>query len=124
VTDIKTGLMWASKDSEKKLIRYFSVAQSYCNDLGVGLYTDWRVASIDELSTLFDKSKKNENYNHLTRLINIDGDCVWASGVAEKQKFAQYSFKNGNKSQRYQKYCRVLPVREVKSEKSNFDRQK
>jgi len=120
VNDIKTGLMWASEDSEKKLIRYFSVAQSYCNDFGVGLYTDWRVASIDELSTLFDKSKKNENYNHLTRLIHHDGSCVWSSDYDKERKVhAIYSFKAGKKSwvsrdQLIDKDCRVLPVRELK----------
>ena len=121
VKDTETGLMWISDDIRSCP---WSSGAEYCENYGVGFYNDWRMPTIDELSTLFDKSKINLHSNHITRLINIDGDCVWASGVAEKQKFAQYSFKSGNKGQRYQKYCRVLPVREVKSEKSNFDGQK
>jgi hypothetical protein len=100
--------------------KWSSDAAEYCEHYGVGFYNDWRMPTIDELSTLFDKSKINLHSNHLTRLINIDGDFVWSSGVdTEKKVHAIYSFKNGNKSwvsrdQVRHKKCRVLPVRELK----------
>ena len=56
--------------------------------------------TINELSTLFDKSKINLHSNHLTRLINIDGDCAWSFEVdTQIKELAIYSFKNGNKSE-------------------------
>ena len=129
VTDTETGLMWASSDSRSYRTNLY--AKLYCEHYGVGFYNNWRIPTIDELLTLFDKSKTNIYLNHLTRLININGDCVWSSDYDKENKiYALYSFKTGIKSwdnvtgsQGYIE-CRALPVREIKSEKSNIDRQK
>lgn len=50
--DSSTGLMWAAKDNGKNV--NWHQATSYCRKLRVGGYTDWRLATIDELEELID----------------------------------------------------------------------
>jgi len=49
-TDPSTGLTWAAKDSEKRMS--WHKAAKYCRKLRDAGYSDWRLASIDELESL------------------------------------------------------------------------
>ena len=51
--DPSTGLMWAGRDNLGKLIRY-SEATSYCRNLRLARYSDWRLATIEELQGIYD----------------------------------------------------------------------
>src|SRR5690242_17745520 len=46
-TDPSTGLMWAGKDNGKDVNWHKAI--NYCRDLRLGGYSDWRLATIDEL---------------------------------------------------------------------------
>ena len=46
--------MWATKDNGKAVTWHRAV--SYCRSLALGGYRDWRLASLDELESLVDKS--------------------------------------------------------------------
>jgi hypothetical protein len=52
--DPSTGLMWAGKDNGRDV--RWSNALKYCRDLRLAGYSDWRLATIDELQGIFDKS--------------------------------------------------------------------
>jgi hypothetical protein len=49
-TNPSTGLMWAARDSEKRMSWHKAV--KYCRALRDVGYSDWRLASIDELESL------------------------------------------------------------------------
>jgi len=52
--DPSTGLMWAGHDSGVPMT--WHKADSYCKKLGLAGYSDWRLATLDELASLVDKS--------------------------------------------------------------------
>jgi hypothetical protein len=51
--DPSTRLMWAGRDNLGKLIRY-SEATGYCQNLRVARYSDWRLATMEELQGIYD----------------------------------------------------------------------
>jgi len=51
-TDPSTGLMWAGKDNGKNA--NWRKATNYCRDLRLAGYSDWRLATIDELERIYD----------------------------------------------------------------------
>lgn len=56
VTDQMTGLMWQSMEIRPKK---WQQALAYCRQLDLGGYTDWRLPTIKELSTLVNESRIN-----------------------------------------------------------------
>jgi len=52
--DPSSGLMWAARDNGKAVT--WHKAASYCRNLRLAGYSDWRLASLDELASLVDKS--------------------------------------------------------------------
>jgi hypothetical protein len=52
--DSSTGLMWAGKDNGKDVT--WGKAVKYCRDLRLAGYSDWRLATLDELASLVEKS--------------------------------------------------------------------
>ena len=52
--DPSNGLMWAGKDNGKAVTWHKAV--SYCRNLHLAGYSDWRLPTLDELATLVDKS--------------------------------------------------------------------
>jgi hypothetical protein len=46
--------MWAAKDNGKEVTWHSAV--SYCRNLRLAGYSDWRLATLDELASLVDKS--------------------------------------------------------------------
>jgi hypothetical protein len=52
--DPLTGLMWAGRDNFHKFIIY-SEGTRYCHDLRLAHYSDWRLATIDELQGIYDQ---------------------------------------------------------------------
>lgn len=52
--DPSTGLMWAGKDNGKDV--NWHKAAKYCRDLQLAGYSDWRLATIDELRKIYDRN--------------------------------------------------------------------
>jgi hypothetical protein len=50
-----TGLMWAGKDDGEKELNWHK-AMKYCSVLRLAGYTDWRLATIEELEGIYDKN--------------------------------------------------------------------
>jgi hypothetical protein len=53
-TDPSTGLMWAGKDNGRDVS--WKGAVKYCRHLRLGAYSDWRLATLAELETIFDRN--------------------------------------------------------------------
>ena len=53
-TDPSTRLMWAGKDNGKDV--NWLTATKYCHDLRLAGYSDWRLATIDELEGIYDST--------------------------------------------------------------------
>ena len=76
VLDKVTGLVWASSDSGYE--RKYRDAQEYCRNFNGNGFSDWRMPTIDELSTIYDKNLKNVNGYHTSNQIKIQRSSIWA----------------------------------------------
>ena len=61
LTDRTTGLMWVQKDSFADLGRCltWTDARDYIQNLRTGGHTDWRMPTIQELTTIYDPTQEN-----------------------------------------------------------------
>jgi hypothetical protein len=113
IIDKKTGLMWAEKDNEIPI--NWMEAQSYCKNYRRGGFTDWRMPTLDELSSLYDPNKNNKNGYHISHLIETTAASCWASDT-QGDKAARFNFTYGTVywlRKPYSGPTRVLPVREL-----------
>ncbi len=78
ITDTKTGLMWTKKDSYADLVKCldWNKSRSYVSSLTTGGYNDWRMPTVEELKSIYEKSKNNKTYSGDT----IHSDPIFASG--------------------------------------------
>lgn len=80
ITDTNTGLMWTKKDSYADLGECldWDNSKSYVSRLTTGEHADWRMPTVQELKTIFDKSRLNKDFSGDT----IHSDPIFASGGA------------------------------------------
>ena len=52
--DPSTGLMWAAKDNGRDMS--WKGAAKYCRDLRLAGYSDWRLATLAEFRTIYDRN--------------------------------------------------------------------
>lgn len=107
VTDTKTGLMWAAKDSGKPI--NWANAKQYCATFSAGGHRDWRLPTHNELAGLYDKEEQGGH----TPLISLSDCCYWVS-EARGSEAAVFNFGNGARYWSPQStafYNRALPVR-------------
>ena len=89
IYDSLTSLMWMSNDSRLDLDKEvsWSEAEKYAADLNekkVGGHDDWRIPSVQEALTLFDKNKLNKDFKsgdiHLDSIFPPGaGNTTWTS---------------------------------------------
>ena len=85
VQDSDTGLVWAAHDNGAAVT--WEEAKNYCSNYRGGGYTDWRMPTVEELATLFDKNEKGYRpacaiYNwkiFIPDKIQLTGAAAWAS---------------------------------------------
>lgn len=103
VTDKETGLMW--QDNDYQTIHGWDSAISYCDNLVLGGYSDWRLPEKDELEGIYHRKSILKFY---------ESSGHWSSdnfGPSGDLNYAVYfSFKNGRegftiKSVRYNVRC-------------------
>jgi Protein of unknown function (DUF1566) len=97
--DPSTGLMWAGKDSGKD--ENLHLATKYCKELMLAGYSDWRLATINELQGIFDKTAdapgkagyrrlRNTTW-HVKGSIFLTGD-PWSSTFRENSQGYAWGF--------------------------------
>jgi hypothetical protein len=91
VVDTKTNLMWMGRDNGAALS--WPDAKKFVADYRVAGYSDWRLPTLAELSTLYDKDKTRRSFCqaavddmgaaadevHLTTLIRLTCTRIWTS---------------------------------------------
>jgi hypothetical protein len=120
VLDTRTNLMWAAKDNGSDV--NWHEAKSYCENYRGGGYNNWRMATIDELSALYDE---NEGYEtpmyydaYITSFIQLSSCCMWSSDTRGSNEAAYFSFQSNMRiwmaqSEPGNGKRRALPVRSV-----------
>jgi hypothetical protein len=111
VSDTKTNLMWAARDSGSDSYISWASAKSYCENYRGGGYSDWRMPTQDELAELYESGA------HKDKIMLTGGwGWVWASETRGSEA-AYFNFIIGNRSWNHQSYdngLRALPVRSGK----------
>jgi hypothetical protein len=112
-TDPATKLMWAGQDNGSDV--NWTRAKDYCATLQLGGYSNWRLATIDELAGIYDPAQ-NVGDCHIKGSIRFHGYCwSWSSSVVSPLKEAWYfSFHGGQRGSSLldnTDFIRVLCVR-------------
>lgn len=77
VTDFKTGLMWQKTDDG--VLRNWSEAKTYCNQLGLASYSDWSLPPVDALETIVDYTRFDPSINPLFDCLSTN---YWSSSTS------------------------------------------
>ncbi|MDD5759376.1 MAG: DUF1566 domain-containing protein, partial [Desulfobulbaceae bacterium] len=77
VVDTKTGLMWAAGDNGEDV--NWSTAALFCEQYAGGGYTDWRLPTSEELSTLYTPEKVNKDGLFISELIRLSSIMMWTA---------------------------------------------
>ena len=127
ITDNNTGLMWTKKDSyaDTGSCMNWSDSRNYVSNLSTGRYSDWRLPTVQELKSIFEKSKFNKDYSGGT----IHSDPIFASGGAYQNWSSEedgslwsvrvVDFKYGDVSKYGRVFCSYAGVRAVRPLFSN-----
>jgi hypothetical protein len=96
-TDPATGLMWAHQDNGS-LVNW-NQANSYCSNLRLGGYSDWRLPTLSELTNIYDGNlSAREKYVKGGIQLSYTGlQKVWTSstgGISAGQAW-NFSFRKG-----------------------------
>lgn len=87
VTDTSSGLMWAKYDSGGDNAMPWEEGERFCTNLSLGGYTDWRLPSIVELETLYDRNYSwtpkcwvgREGKIHINPIFRLTCSYYWSS---------------------------------------------
>ncbi len=91
VTDNNTGLLWQQQNDNKT--RTWSDALSYCLDLSLDGFTDWRLPTYYELMTIADYGQSNPAIDS-TIFPNTQAAYYWAFNATPSEALA-VQFENG-----------------------------
>lgn len=72
--DPATGLMWTVEDNGTDL--NWNQANAYCEELTLGGYSDWRLATLEELEGIYDRTLKKQY--KAKGPINLQSANVWS----------------------------------------------
>ena len=79
--DICTGSNGVTQDTSKCTDTSGDTAATYCSNLVLGGYEDWRLPTMDELISIVDKSKSNPAID-VSYFKNVVSDYYWSSSTA------------------------------------------
>jgi hypothetical protein len=113
--DPATSLIWAVKDNDADV--NYTQARDFCSNLRVSGFSDWRLASIDELDAIFD-SKSKQPYK-IKGPIQLGASGVWSgtalpSGGEVWSFYFAYGGRSPLRIQGHSSYGRALCVRAEK----------
>lgn len=77
--DPSNGLMWAARDNGRR--GSWHKATKYCHNLRLAGYSDWRLATIDELESLVNLSAYATEYVGSSDILHRNGDLQVSGGL-------------------------------------------
>lgn len=80
LNDSKTGLTWQDNSSVKETKMTWQDAKSYCSELNLGGYSDWRLPNIKELQSIVNISRYKPAIKKGFKYVNTS-DYYWSSSV-------------------------------------------
>lgn len=92
--DSDTGLIWTVKDNGEDVS--FNQARSYCDRLDLDGSADWRLPTLDELKTVFDKSQSKQY--KAKGPIELEMPTIWSSSMNPTGDVWSLNFSYGGKS--------------------------
>ena len=119
------NLMWQDTAEVKNTKKDYDTALSYCENLILGGFTDWRIPLVEELLYISDKKTVSPSIH--SAFINTASDEYWSStaypnGSSSYYEYFTVDFKNGNDTGAHDNHEHY--VRCVRGEKAtlNFSR--
>jgi hypothetical protein len=92
--DPATGLTWATKDSGSDMS--YTQGLQYCSSLRTGGFSDWRLATIDELDGIYDS--KSKSLIKIKGPIKLEGSSVWSGSSTPSGEVWSFMFNYGGRS--------------------------
>lgn len=91
VTDSVTQLQW--QDNIDSINRYWGESITYCETLSLDSFSDWRLPSINELKSLFDRNKTTpfvvSDFEHI---LSTTGDQYFSSTTSTVYGNSDYAY--------------------------------
>jgi hypothetical protein len=96
VTDTQLGLVWQDDSSAASTKKSWQDAQSYCTNLSLGGYSDWRLPNYDELLSIVDYDRYDPAIMPSFENVSTSGG-YWSSStyVSSTELAWVVDFKNG-----------------------------
>jgi hypothetical protein len=91
--DDATGLLWAVKDNGSDV--NWNQANNYCRNLGTEGHRDWRLPTLKELQTVYDK--KQSKMFRAKGPIELTSETMWAEATGSGEAWS-LNFLNGGTS--------------------------
>lgn len=96
-TDPANGLMWGTQDNGTDV--HWRQANTYCADLRLGGYSNWRLPTIEEIATMYDAGEVSTcglSECHIKPGITLSSSVEWSSsaGTASSEAWV-FDFGNG-----------------------------
>jgi hypothetical protein len=92
--DAASGLLWTVKDGGSEMS--WNQADAYCENLELAGQTDWRLPTLDELKTLYDRSLKKQY--KAKEPIELESATVWSGTKNRVGDAWSLNFFNGGTS--------------------------
>jgi hypothetical protein len=92
--DSDTGLIWTVKDNGEDV--NWNQARNYCSRMDLDGFSDWRMPTIDELKSIFDKSQ-SKTYK-AKGPIELEMPTIWSSSQNQVGDVWSYNFSYGGRS--------------------------
>jgi len=80
MTDNLTGLMWTKNANFPNGTKAWEAALSYCNNLNLRGYSDWRLPNVNELESLVNSAERDPSaWLNSQGFTNVQADYYWSS---------------------------------------------
>jgi hypothetical protein len=97
VTDNVTGLMWQDDAAAATITLTYSNAITYCENLVLGVYNDWRLPAIDELASIVKYGTYNPSADSVFQNIVNDDYLSSTTSIYESKTYAlEIDFDDGD----------------------------
>jgi hypothetical protein len=91
-TDPATGMTWTTEDNGSDV--NWNQAITYCANLRLGGYSDWRLPTIDELQGIYDVNAGNQ---HVKGNLKLSSKYFWSSSQSPASGKAWFFFFSNGK---------------------------